>query len=380
MAGALILAGLTVLAYLPVLHGGFISDDDNSLTQNPLIAAADGLRRIWLTTQPHDYWPLTYTTFWVEWRIWGMHSAGYHVANVLLHVAAGLLLWRVLARLKIPGAFVGALLFALHPVNVESVAWITQQKNLVAMIFFLLSIFCFAETEPGAAPGPGPRQRPLHWYWLSLAAFVLAMLGKGSVAPLPLVLLGIIGWHRRLTFRDLIRIAPFFAVSALFTVVNIWFQAHIYGQIRTAGFVERMLGAAAALWFYLEKAVWPAHLTFIYPLWGIGEGDLRWWIPLIAAAGVTAGLWSFGRRGGRGLVRGALFAWLYFCVMLSPVMGFTDVAFMKSSLVADHYQHLALIGVTTLAGASLASWFRRRPAAIQAGRAWASFSSDSSLS
>ena len=147
--GTLVLAGLVILVYFPALKGGFIWDDDDFLTQNPLISAPDGLRRLWLTTQSSDYWPLTYTTLWLEWRIWGMNAAGYQATNVLMHIAESLILWAILRRLRIPGAYLAALFFALHPVNVESVVWITQRKNLVAMLFFLLSILCFLETGPG---------------------------------------------------------------------------------------------------------------------------------------------------------------------------------------------------------------------------------------
>jgi len=363
--GALLLAVLTALAYVPALNGGFVWDDGKSLTQNPIIGDADGLRRMWLTTEPHDYWPLTYTTLWIEWRIWGMHAAGYHATNVIMHVAAALLLWAVLRRLRVPGAYLAALFFALHPVNVESVAWITQRKNLVAMFFFLLSILCFVESDPGAPPGPAFRPGRGRWYGLSLLAFVLAMLGKGSVAPLPVVLLGIIWWRRRLEIWDWIRVAPFFAVAAILTLVNIWFQAHVYTQFRAAGWAERMLGAAAAVWFYLGKAVWPANLCFVYPMWSIRVADFRWWIPFLAAAAATAWLWRLGRRGAPPLGRGAFFAWLYFCAMLTPVMGFTDVAFMEYSLVADHYQHLALIAVTTLAAAALVSGLGRLPSSAR---------------
>jgi tetratricopeptide (TPR) repeat protein len=367
--GTLVLAGLVILVYFPALKGGFIWDDDDFLTQNPLISAPDGLRRLWLTAQSPDYWPLTYTTLWLEWRIWGMNAAGYHATNVLMHIAESLILWAILRRLRIPGAFLAALFFALHPVNVESVAWITQRKNLVAMLFFLLSILCFLETDPGAPPGP-IRPGLGRWYVFSLLAFALAMLGKGSVAPLPVVLLGITWWHRRIVASDWIRISPFFAVAATLTAANIWFQSHSYVHFRNAGFVERMLGAAAALWFYAGKAIWPANLCFIYPQWSIHMDDIRWWIPLLAAVGATAGLWGLGRRTSSVWGRAAFFAWLYFCVMLAPVLGFTDVAFMLYSLVADHYQHLALIAVTTLAAAGLVSWVGRLPPlASQAGLA-----------
>ena len=184
-AGAL-LAGLTLAAYLPALRAGFVWDDDTFLTQNPLIKAADGLRRFWATAEATDYWPVTSTTLWVEWRLWGMHAAGYHATNLLLHIAECLLLWRIFSLLRIPGAYLAALIFAVHPVNVESVAWIAQRKNLLAMLFFLASIFCFVKNETaspapaGGNVGEGGRK----WFWLSLASFILALLSKGSVAML----------------------------------------------------------------------------------------------------------------------------------------------------------------------------------------------------
>ncbi len=179
------------------------------------------------------------------------------------------------------------------------------------------------------------------------------------------MLLGIILWRRRLEAGDWFRVSPFFAVAAIFSGVNIWFQSHSYEHFRNAGFVERMLGAAAALWFYAGKAVWPANLSFVYPQWSIHLDDFRWWIPFLAAAAVTICLCIAGRRGGSAGGRAALFAWLYFCLMLGPVMGFTDVAFMLYSLVADHYQHLALIGVTTLAAAGFVSWIGRLPTFVR---------------
>lgn len=348
----LVLAGLALLAYLPALGGTFLWDDDNFLTANPLIHAADGLRRFWLTGQAADYWPLTSSTLWAEWRLWGLHPLGYHATNIALHLVCVLLLWRVLARLGVPGAFWGALLFAVHPVNVESVAWITQRKNLVAMVFFLLSVRWFLAGE-----------RDYRWRAPSVVAFALAMLGKGSVAPLPLVLAGIIAWRRRLRGRDFRDLAPYFVIAVVLAWVNVRFETHDYAPFRTAGFLERLLGAAAAIWFYLGKALWPADLSFVYPQWTIRIGDPAWWAPLAAAAGLTAVLWRFRRRSA--WVRGGLFAWGYFCVMLGPALGFTDVGFMKFSLVADHYQHLALLGVTAFAGAALAAGVARLDPALR---------------
>jgi protein O-mannosyl-transferase len=349
LAGALALVGL--IAYLPMLRNGFVWDDDTFLTQNPLIKAPDGLARFWFSTQPSDYWPVTSTTLWVEWRLWGMHAVGYHATNLILHVVEGMMLWSILRRLKVPGAYLAALLFVVHPVNVESVAWIAQRKNLMAMLFYLLSIQCFLRTDlvsPVAIPGTRK------WYWLSLLAFTLAMLSKGSVAPLPVVFLGIVAWRRRVTPRDGVRLAPFFVVAAALIGVNVWFQTHGWtGIIRHADALQRLLGAGGTVWFYLSKALLPVGLVFVYPQWDISAANLLWWLPLLGAVGFTLLLWRLSQTPAG---RACLFAWLYFLVMLLPVMGFTDVYFMRYSLVADHYQHLAIIGVLALAAAGWAQW------------------------
>jgi protein O-mannosyl-transferase len=351
LAALLVVLGLAV--YLPSLRNGFVWDDDSFLTKNALIQAPDGLARFWFTTQPTDYWPVTSTSLWLEWRLWGAHAGGYHATNLALHLAEALLLWGILRRLRVPGAYLAALLFALHPVNVETVAWIAQRKNLMAMLFYLLSIFWFLRTGWVA---PAARKYGLA-YALSLFAFLLALLSKGSVAPLPVVLLGIIAWQRRLTWRDVAGLAPFFVISAALIAVNIWFQTHgLHEIIRQATATERLLGAAGAVWFYLYKAVLPVDLIFVYPQWHVSAGEARWWLPLLAALTLTAALWRARRS-----VPAAWFAWVYFVVLLLPVLGFTDVFFMRYSLVADHYQHLALIGVLALAAAGWDRW-RRQPA------------------
>ncbi len=362
LLGIAILAGGILFVYWPSITGGFLLDDDVLLTQNPLIAAPDGLYRFWFTTESPDYWPVTNSSLWLEWRLWRMNSTGYHVTNLFLHWLDSVLIWVLLKRLNIPGAFLAALLFAVHPVNVESVAWIAQRKDLLAMLFGLLSINWYLRADSSEtirAAATRRANRSMLWYGLSLAAFVLAMLSKGSVAVLPLLLLVIVWWQRgRIGQRDLLRTAPFWVVAVVLAAVNVWFQTHGSGQaIRDVTLAQRIAGAGAAIWFYLMKAVAPVQLAFIYPQWNIQTENFIWWLPLLAAIAVTVWLWR-QRNGTWG--RATLAAWACFVISLLPVLGFTDVGFMRFSLVADHYEHLALVSIVALVAAGIYQFYERR--------------------
>ena len=257
----LALVALTLLAYVPAMRSGFVWDDDAFLTDNPLIRDPDGLRRIWASTEPPDYFPLTSTMLWVEWRLWGGHPAGYHVVNVVLHALGCLLAWRVLLRLGVAGAWLAALAFALHPVNVESVAWITERKNTLPLVLYLLSALLFLRGDEQPAPGGGPARAA------SLAAFLLALLAKTSVAILPPVLLLCAWWRRRrVSALDLRRTAPHFALAAVLGLVTAWYQGHrAIGPVvvRDDGFASRLAIAGRAVWFYLGKALAPVDLAFV---------------------------------------------------------------------------------------------------------------------
>ncbi len=343
--GVLLIASVALIAYWPALIGKFLWDDEALVSKSPLVHDPHGLMRIWFTRDAIDYWPVTNSAFWLEWRVWGANPVGYHLVNLLLHVVNSLLIWLILRRLAIPGGFIAALLFAVHPVNVESVAWIAQLKNLLAMFFGLLSVWTYLALE---------RDKPSRiygrWYWCSLIAFALAMLSKGSVAILPAVLL-LLDWrrNRRVAWQDVVRGLPYWAISIALTIVNILLQTN--GQqvvIRQASFAERVTGAGAAIWFYLSKAIAPISLNFVYPKWHIDAGKMTWWLPLLLAVAVTAALWSQRRTP---IGRQLLFAWAFFCIALVPVLGFADIYFMRYSLVADHYQYIALIAVATIVGA-----------------------------
>lgn len=355
VVGIALVTVITAIAYAPSLHGEFIIDDDLYVTGSTLIKAADGPYRFWLTTEPTDYWPVFNTTLWIEWRLWGLSPTGYHVINLLVHIVTALLIWVILQRLAIPGAFLATLLFAVHPVNVESVAWIAQLKNLLALLFFLLSILCFLNAETARQRRTAP-PRVHTWYGLSLATFTLAMLSKGSAAGLPLILLGLLRWQRPVTRRDLMRLAPFLLIDAVLVPVNVWFQARtLPTDMPGPDFVQRLLGAGAVVWFYLHKALLPLDLAFVYPRWHIHVEQIAWWLPLLSIVAVTGVLWRYRESWGRSL----LFAWAFFCISLVPVLGFTDTGFMQYSPVADHYQHMALIGVLALVAAAWGRWQQR---------------------
>jgi protein O-mannosyl-transferase len=362
--GILLLAVATVTVYSPALQGDFIMDDDLLLTQNKVIHAPDGLFKVW-TTQSIDFWPLTNTSLWLEWRLWDAHSTGYHITNLMLHIANSLLLWLLLRRLRIPGAFLAALLFALHPVNVASVAWIAQRKNVLALLFFLLSILGWlkwdeqraahrsSEIKEAASDSEGSFG-PGWWYAASLLAFVLAMLSKGSVAILPVMMLLLTWWRRGvITHSDFLLTVPFWLVTAVLVPVNIWFQTHGAEEaILNVSLAQRFVHAGASVWFYLWKALWPLNLLFLYPSWKIDVYEFWWWLPLLAAIGTTFVL--FWQRH-IAWVRSLFVAWLFFCVALLPVLGFTDLGLLKYTPVADHYEYLAIISVVALVAATM-SW------------------------
>ncbi|MDB6122379.1 MAG: repeat-containing protein YrrB [Pedosphaera sp.] len=343
--GAFAIFLLTVLAYLPVFHAGFIWDDNLMLTNNPVVQSPHGLFFIWFSTVLPDYFPLTSTSLWMEWFLWGKNPVGYHVINLLLHAGSAMFLWRVLSRLRIPGAWVVAMLFAVHPVNVESVAWIAERKNVLCMFFYVLTFLFYLRHESEL----NLKSHAWKWYGLSLLCFLLALLSKTAVVMLPFVLLLGAWWQRgRITRRDIARTIPFFIISLVLGLVTIWFQANRAigaDTIRSDTFLVRTVEAGWAIWFYLSKALLPLNLTFVYPTWSIDVKDFSSWMPGISLIAFAGLFWWFRRTWGRPF----LFALAYFVIMLFPILGFVNVYFQRYSLVADHWQYFSIIAPIALA-------------------------------
>src|SRR6059036_1850622 len=239
----LLLATVTIFVYQPAWNGGFVWDDDDYIIKNDLLTASDGLRRIWFSLDsPSQYFPLVYTTFRLERAIWGLHPSGYHWINLLLHVANALLVWRVLARLNVPGAWLAGAIFALHPVQVESVAWITERKNVLMGFFFLLTLLAWIVFIDERT------KRPWRFYGLALILYVLALSAKSTACTLPAALLLILWLQKKsINWERILQIAPFFLLGLGIGLVTVWWERYHQGTrmaVLALGPVERILVAS----------------------------------------------------------------------------------------------------------------------------------------
>ncbi len=355
-----VLALVTILAYQPVWRAGFIWDDDKYVTDNPLLTAPDGLWRIWFSfNSPSQYFPLAYTVFRLEHWLWGLNPAGYHWVNLLLHVANALLVWRLLWRLGVPGAWLAAAIFALHPVQVETVAWITELKNVLMLFCLLLALLAWVEFIDGKI---GLKWR---FYALALVGYALALCAKTTACTLPAALLLIL-WLKAqpITWRRLAAVTPFVALGVGMGLLTMWWERYhqgTEGKVFALGLMERMLVASRAVWFYAGKLLWPVNLTFSYPRWTISAANPGGYGWLLATAGVAVVIWRVRRLAGRGVE----VALLFFVMTLAPVLGFIMLYTFLYSFVADHYQYVACLGPVALVSAGLAHWAwgwqRRKP-------------------
>ena len=365
LAGGAFLLLATFAAYGPALGGGFVWDDDAYVTANPLLTAPDGLWRIWFSAHTQSqYFPLVFTTLRLEYALFGQDPLGYHVVNVLLHGLNALLAWAVLARLAVPGAWLAGAVFALHPVQVESAAWITELKNTQSTFFSLLAVLAwlrFTENE---------RERPLRFYALSLGLYTLALLSKTTACTLPAALVLVLWLRGRpLGARRWLEITPYLALGLAMGLVSIWWEGHL-GNIQerfgvALPWAERFLVSTRAVWFYLGKLVWPVGLSFSYPRWELDPRDPAQWGWAAACLALASLLW-WGRRR---LGRGPLVAAAFFVATLSPLLGFVPLFTFYYTFVADHYQYVACLGPIALFAAAASRLGARWPVVSRAAAA-----------
>jgi len=330
----------TLVAHLPALRGGLLWDDNMHVTRADL-RSLHGLWRIWSDLGAlQQYYPLLHSAFWLEHRIWGDATLYYHLTNVALHAASACLVVMIVRRLRLPGAWLAGFVFALHPVCVEAVAWISEQKSTLSGVFYLAAALAYLRFDRGA---PGARRRSQ--YFIALGLFVLALLSKTVTATLPAALLVVLWWQRgRLNWRrDVLPLVPWLALGASAGLFTVWVERTLIGAKGVdfdLSLIQRVLLAGRVIWFYAGKLAWPANLIFTYPHWTIDPGV--WWQYLFVTGvlAVVVGLGLVARRH-----RGPLAAFLIFAGTLFPVLGFLNVYPFRYSYVADHFQYLASLGI-----------------------------------
>jgi protein O-mannosyl-transferase len=342
---ALLLIGLTLVAYLPALHNGFIWDDDAWLMKNQTLYGWSGLGELWSNPLAlQQYYPITGSVFWIEYQLWRFDPVGYHAVNVLLHALNAVLFALVLRKLRLPAPWFAAAIFAVHPVMVESVAWITEIKNTLSTAFFLGSVLAYLRFENLEE---GERPREWKWFGFSLVLFLCALLSKSVTCTLPVVLAILIWWKRpRWRPVDFIPLVPYFFLAIPLALLTAWLEAHHVGATGaewTLSGTQRGILAGRVICFYFAKLVCPANLTFIYPRWRLENGVL---FPVTVLGGLTL-LWALRRRIGKG----PFVAAAAFIVTLGPILGFMNCYAFQFSYVADHWQYLASLCLISLATA-----------------------------
>ena len=347
---------MIALAYIPLVPADFVWDDEIFI-ESEVVKSWDGIAKIWfdprkIKNEAH-YWPITYTSFWLQHKLWGENASGFHVVSIALHMIATLLAWRVLIRLAVPGAWFAAAIFAIHPIHAEVVCWSIAQKDLLAAIFYLAAARAwirFDTAESGNATSID--------YASALAFYVAAILSKTTASTLPAALLIYLWWrHGRIVIDDLKRVAPFFVIGIIHAIADTAFYSSREKIDFDFSFAERVVSASKAIWHYLLKLVAPIDVGAVYPHWSMDTGEFLNWVPVIAALAALA-LCAAAIRWKR---RAPLALFAYFVVSLAPLLGFIDYGFMQFSYVADRYQYIAMLAPTVLVVAALARPLARLP-------------------
>jgi len=351
------LVAITFAAYGPALRAGFIWDDDSYVTQNPALRnGLDGLASVWVPRVTPQYYPIVFTTFWIEWQLWDGDPLGYHIVNIALHAINAVLLAFVLSRIGAPreAAWMIAFLFALHPVHVESVAWITERKNVLSMSFFLLAALTYLKFDGQRYAAPSDLRSRTEgtawaWYSLSLILFVCALLSKSVTASLPAaIVLALLFKRERVTFGRLWPLIPLLVLGAAAGLHTGWIERTHVGALGPDwdhSLLERLLIGSRAFLFYPWKVAVPHPLIFVYPRWEIDASHAVQYIPLVACLAAASALLAVWLRWS---VRGPFLAFCLYALSIFPALGFANVYPHRFSFVADHFQYHASVGLLAL--------------------------------
>jgi tetratricopeptide (TPR) repeat protein len=385
-----LLALLVFVAFFPAVNGALVWDDDQHVGAiTPEIETLAGLARIWSPFADPDthqyatpqYYPLTFSVFWLEHHLWRDNTLGYHLVNLLLHAGSTVLIWRLLKRLKLPGAWLAAAIWAIHPLQAESVCWISELKNVLSGLLFFASIWFYLDFTrsspfspspgtPGEGRGEGSATNPYLPYTLSLLLLTLGLLAKSVVCVMPVAILILLWWQGRKIFtrRTLLPLIPFFAVGLIMSQITVYRETAVGGSVEARGpdwnlsILQRFLIAGRGIWFYVGKLLLPANLTFSYPRLVPDVASLQW-LYLLAAVVVLVLLWIKIKSWGRGPFAAAVF----YVATLFPSLGFINIYPMRYSFVADHFQYLSglslIVLAVALASRALAR-FKLPPAAL----------------
>jgi len=354
-AVVIIIAGL--LVFYPALSGDWLWDDGLYITGNPLLHEPGRLWKAWFVPGSFlEYYPIEQTAQWIEWKLWGGETFGYHLTNVILHLISALLVWRLLDKFGLRWAWLGGLLFVVHPMNVESVAYISEFKNALCLPPFLLALCAYIDFEENKRPRD---------YLLALALFLVAMLCKITMMTFPFVILLYAWWKRkRIGWADLCHAAPFLLISLVLGATTLWAGRHfeqLYpshpAALPTGDFFSRLALSAQVISYYFGNCLWPVQPLPMYPRWSAEPLSLLSFLPWFIWIGVAVALWRARANGSRAALLGLGFFW----ITLLPFSGLVIISYMNFTWVMDHFLYIPMIGLIGLVIAALEQIRNRLP-------------------
>ncbi|MDD5614048.1 MAG: tetratricopeptide repeat protein [Candidatus Omnitrophica bacterium] len=326
-----ILIILPVLIYSKSVNNGYIWDDDVHIYKNAQIKDFNGLKTIWSKNTTNQYYPLTITFFWLAEKAWGLNPKGYHAMSIVFHIANTLLLFWAVKKLFGPLAFIGALIFAIHPIQVETVAWATEFKNILALFFFLLALLSYLKFD---------NNKKSKDYIITIGLFLCAVLSKHIAVCFAFIPMAY-KWQRegKIGLREIKISMPFLSIGLLMgaiAVISELYQVGARGEEWSLSIIQRLMLWGQSSWFYIYKTLLPINFMFFYPKWDIDPGRALQWLPSLALVSAIL-LWASKYRVNRNIFTVLIF----YIISIFPASGFFNVYPMIFSYVADHFSYLS---------------------------------------